>query len=180
MSHRARKWSNAFDVGIWPTDHRDDMSSAWSFFSFVQIFPTVLRSNNAVGTIWRDMSKPPQRRQGPYPRPLWLVVGTPLARARIYTGRAKPTLAVVFIYFFWYTVFITLDVCVMIFMASSLLLAVVLYKEDYWQIFKCVLFITQFLRSLGRLGSRTPVKTTPVGWLSSLQLTVLSRSAIVV
>ena len=35
-------------------------------------------TNKAVGTIWRDLSKPPQRRQGPDPRPLWLLVGTPL------------------------------------------------------------------------------------------------------
>ena len=35
-------------------------------------------TNKAVGTIWRDLSKPPQRGQGPYPRPLWLLVGTPL------------------------------------------------------------------------------------------------------
>ena len=34
-------------------------------------------TNKAVGTIWRDLSKPPQRRQGPDPRPLWLLVGTP-------------------------------------------------------------------------------------------------------
>ena len=34
--------------------------------------------NKAVGTIWRHLSKPPQRRQGPDPRPLWLLVGTPL------------------------------------------------------------------------------------------------------
>ena len=35
-------------------------------------------TNKAVGTTWRDLSKPPQRRQGPDPRPLWLLVGTPL------------------------------------------------------------------------------------------------------
>ena len=35
-------------------------------------------TNKAVGTIWRDLSKPPQRRQGPDTRPLWLLVGTPL------------------------------------------------------------------------------------------------------
>ena len=29
-------------------------------------------TKKAVGTIWRDLSKPPQRRQGPDPRPLWL------------------------------------------------------------------------------------------------------------
>ena len=28
-------------------------------------------TNKAMGTIWRDLSKPPQRRQGPDPRPLW-------------------------------------------------------------------------------------------------------------
>ena len=34
-------------------------------------------TNQAVGTIWRALSKPPQRRQGPDLRPLWLLVGTP-------------------------------------------------------------------------------------------------------
>ena len=33
-------------------------------------------TNKAVGTIWRASSKPPQRRQGPDLRPLWLLVGT--------------------------------------------------------------------------------------------------------
>ena len=33
-------------------------------------------TNKAVGTIWRALSKPPQRRQGPDLRPLWLLVGT--------------------------------------------------------------------------------------------------------
>ena len=36
-------------------------------------------TNKAVGTIWRALSKPPQGRQGPDPRPLWLLVGTPSA-----------------------------------------------------------------------------------------------------
>ena len=36
-------------------------------------------TNKAVGTIWRALSKPPQRRQGPDPRPLWLLVGNPSA-----------------------------------------------------------------------------------------------------
>ena len=34
-------------------------------------------TNKVVGTIWRDLSKPPQKRQGPDPRPLWLLFGTP-------------------------------------------------------------------------------------------------------
>ena len=33
-------------------------------------------TNKAVGTIWRDLSKLTQRRQGPDPCPLWLLVGT--------------------------------------------------------------------------------------------------------
>ena len=36
-------------------------------------------TNKAVWTIWRALSKPPQRRQGPDLRPLWLLVGTPSA-----------------------------------------------------------------------------------------------------
>ena len=35
-------------------------------------------TNKAMGTIWRELSKPPQRRQGCDHRPLWLLVGTPL------------------------------------------------------------------------------------------------------
>ena len=31
----------------------------------------------AMGTIWRDLFKPPQMRQGHDPRPLWLLVETP-------------------------------------------------------------------------------------------------------
>ena len=63
-------------------------------------------SNKAVGTIWRALYKPPQRRQGPDPHPLWLLVGTPSAfgpelayRLRV----AQPTLMDVPIYF-WYTI----------------------------------------------------------------------------
>ena len=36
-------------------------------------------TNKAVGTIWRTLSKPPQRRQGPNPCFLRLLVGTPSA-----------------------------------------------------------------------------------------------------
>ena len=35
-------------------------------------------TNKAVVIIWQDLSKPHQRRQRPDPRPLWLLVGTPL------------------------------------------------------------------------------------------------------
>ena len=36
-------------------------------------------TNKAVGTIWRALSKPPQRRHGPDLCPLWLLFGTPSA-----------------------------------------------------------------------------------------------------
>ena len=36
-------------------------------------------TNKALGTIWRALSKPHQKRQGPDPRPLWLLVRTPSA-----------------------------------------------------------------------------------------------------
>ena len=50
-------------------------------------------TNKAVGTIWRALSKPPQRRQGPDLRPLWLLVGTPSAiRPGLAFSRAEHSL----------------------------------------------------------------------------------------
>ena len=50
-------------------------------------------SNKAVGTIWRALSKPPQRRQGPDLRPLWLLVGTPsVIRPELAFSRAEHSL----------------------------------------------------------------------------------------
>ena len=72
-------------------------------------------TNKAVGTIWRDLSKPPQRREDPDPRPLLLLVGIPLVLG--------PELASIWAEYslLWrmslhilYTVFITLHVCVII------------------------------------------------------------------
>ena len=65
-------------------------------------------TNKAVGTIWRALSKPTQRQQGPDSRPLWLLVGTPLAFWPELAYRlcvAHPTLMDVPIYswYFWYT-----------------------------------------------------------------------------
>ena len=59
---------------VWPIDYREDYRSwALPFYSLVRTFPEALHSNKAVGTIWRALSKPPQKRQGPDPRPLWLL-----------------------------------------------------------------------------------------------------------
>ena len=50
-------------------------------------------TNKAVGTTWRALSKPPQRRQGPDLRPLWLLVGTPSAiRPELAFSRAEHSL----------------------------------------------------------------------------------------
>ena len=50
-------------------------------------------TNKAVGTIWRALSKPPQRRKGPDLRPLWLLVGTPSAiRPELAFSRAEHSL----------------------------------------------------------------------------------------
>ena len=50
-------------------------------------------TNKAVGTIWRALSKPPQRRHGPDLRPLWLLVGTPSAiRPELAFSRAEHSL----------------------------------------------------------------------------------------
>ena len=50
-------------------------------------------TNKAVGTIWRALSKPPQRRQGPDLHPLWLLVGIPSAiRPELAFSRAEHSL----------------------------------------------------------------------------------------
>ena len=47
----------------------------------------------AVWTIWRALSKPPQRRQGPDLRPIWLLVGTPsVIRPELAFSRAAHSL----------------------------------------------------------------------------------------
>ena len=61
-------------------------------------------TNKAVGTIWRALSKPPQRRQDSDPHPLWLLVGIPTALGSYLTYsqcQAHPTLAEVTLFFFF-------------------------------------------------------------------------------
>ena len=102
-------------------------------------------TNKAVGTIWRTLSKPPQRRQGPDPRPLWLLVGTPSAiRPELAFSRAEHSLPYsdVTIYIFCYIIFIIYALRVSIYIPLHLgwLLVCCLYKEVYLQIFKRVSF----------------------------------------
>ena len=58
--------------------------------------------------------------------------------------------------------------------------AIGFYEEDYLQIFKCVFFLLHSFAGSGKIVIPYTGLTTPVGWLSLPQLTVLSRSAIVV
>ena len=115
-------------------------------------------TNKVVGTIWRDLSKPPQRRQGPDLRPFSLLVGTPSAIApELASLRAEHSLP--------YSD-VTLYIFAIQYLSSMLyvyrflwplrlewLLVCSLYKEVYLQIFKtCVLLITRLLRGVGRFG----------------------------
>ena len=110
---------NTFNTFQWPSDHLEDYRYyAWSFYRLVQkqadplIIETTIGlvlgpctalcrlflkhctlTNKAVGTIWRALSKPPQRRQGPDLRPLWLLVGTSSAiRPELAFSRAEHSL----------------------------------------------------------------------------------------
>ena len=78
---RACKKSNAFDVVSMTTTIEKTINLKLCHFAAVYIY-FLMRctlTNKAVGHIRRASSKPPQRQQDPYPRPLWLLVGTPLA-----------------------------------------------------------------------------------------------------
>ena len=84
-------------------------------------------TNKVVGTIWQDLSKPPQRRQGPDFRSLLLLVGTVSAiRSELASKWAEHSLPDpnVTVYLFWFVTFITYTVCVSIFITSSLGVAV--------------------------------------------------------
>ena len=126
-------------------------------------------TNKAVGTIWRALSKPPQRRQGPDLRPLWLLVGTPTAiRPELAFSRAEHSLP--------YSD-VTIYIFAILYLSSILyvyrflwplrlwwLLVCCLYKEVYLQIFKCMSF---WLHGCCGYWEGGPVNwlTTPVGWL---------------
>ena len=126
-------------------------------------------TNKAMGTIWRALSKPPQRRQGHDIRPLWLLVRTPSAiRPELASRRAEHNLP--------YS-----DVTISIFDINyllPLLFAYLFYDLSAWCGCWCVVLIRRFIYRIlnvcpfdytavkvsGRVG---PVNrlTTPVGWL---------------
>ena len=102
-------------------------------------------TNKAVGTIWRALSKPPQRRQGPDLRPLWLLVGTPSSiRPELAFSRAEHSLPYSDVTIF---IFAILYLSSMLYVYRFLwplrlgwLLVCCLNKDVYLQIFKRVSF----------------------------------------
>ena len=70
-----------------------------------------------MGTIWRALSKPPQRRHGPDLCPLWLLVGTPSAiipeLAAVWAGSTVPRegfYSSVIMFFSWCAVAVALPI----------------------------------------------------------------------
>ena len=103
-------------------------------------------TNKAVGTIWRALSKPPQMRQGPDLRPLWLLVGTPsVISPESASRRAEHRLSYsdVTIYIYFDIQYLSPMLYVYRFLLPlrlGWLLVCCLYKEVYLQFFKCVSF----------------------------------------
>ena len=100
-------------------------------------------TNKAVGTIWRALSKPPQRRQGPDLRPLWLLVGTPSAiRPELASRRAEHSLpysdVTIHIFAIWYLSSMLYVYLFLWPLRSGWLLVCSLYKEIYLQMLKRV------------------------------------------
>ena len=92
------------------------------------LYRPFLKHCTLTNNIWRALSKPPQRRQGPDLHPLWLLVGTLSAiRPELAFSRAEHSLPYsnVIIYIFaMYIIFIIYALPVSIFMTSPLGVAV--------------------------------------------------------
>ena len=97
---------------IWPNDHREDyialiLGPSTALYRFLP--ERCALTNKAVGTIWRDLSKPIQRREGPDPRSLSLLVKTPSALGPEHAYWAEHTSSIlrlmsldIFVYYFYY------------------------------------------------------------------------------
>ena len=132
-------------------------------------------TNKADGTIWRAFSKPPQRRQGPDLRPLWLLVGTPSAIGpELASRRAEHSLPYsdVTIYILLYNIYHLCFTCIDYYDLSALVYC--LYKEVYLQIFKRVLLITRLLRGSGKVGPVNQVNHT--SWVAIVTKTDRPKS----
>ena len=124
------------------------------------------------------------RRQGPDPRPLWLLVGTPLvlgpelASRRAEHSHSGGCLYIFLIYCFYHFTYLCNNF-------NGLFASVGCWSSAFKRriIYEflnvCHFDYTAFAVS-GKVGIPYTGLTTPVGWQSLPQLTVLSRSAIVV
>ena len=98
--------------------------------------------NKAIGSIWRDLSKSHKWRQGPDPRPLWLLVGTPsVLGPELASGWADHSLLWWMSLYIFDILFLSPNMCVSWFwwpLRFGWLLVLGLYKGYYLQNFKCV------------------------------------------
>ena len=122
-------------------------------------------TNKALGTIWPALSKPPQRRQGPDLRPLWLLVGTPSAiRPELAFSLAEQSLH------YWD---VTIYIFAILYLSSILyvyrflwplrvewLLVCCLYKEAYLQILNVCPFDYMAVAESGKVGPLNQVNHT--------------------
>ena len=133
---------------------------------FIPFLKHCTLTNKAVGTIWRALSKPPQRRQGPDLRPLWLLVGTPSAiTPELAFSRVEHSLHYldVTILYFCYIIFIIYAILESILWPLRLgwLLVCLLYKEVYLHFF---LYVCRFdytaVAGSGKVGHVNQVNHT--------------------
>ena len=122
-------------------------------------------TNKAVGTIWRALPKPSQRRRRPDFRPVLLLIGTPSAiRPELASRRAEHSqpYSDVTIFYFCYITFIIFALRVSIFMTSPLgrLLVCCLYKEVYLQMFNVCPFDYTTVAGNGKVGPVDQVNHT--------------------
>ena len=114
-------------------------------------------TNKAVGTIWRALSKPPQRRQGPDLCPLLLLVGTPsaiipeLAFSRAEHSRSYSVVAK-YIFDIYYLLTMLFVYWFLLPLRLVWLLVCCLYKEVYFQIWNVCPFDYTAVAGSGKLG----------------------------
>ena len=121
-------------------------------------------TNKAVGTIWRTLSKPPQRRQCPDLCPLWLLVGTPSAiTPELASRRAEHSLSYSDVIIYIFTIYLSSMFYVYRFslpLRLGWLLVCCPYKEVYLQIFKSVSFWLHGCCGSGKVGPVNQVNHT--------------------
>ena len=155
-----------------------------SFFMkpYFHVNPTLIILGDLIFK-W-DLSKPPQRRQGHDPRLFWLLVGTLLViEAALASKWAEHSLLKrMSLYTFYILHFHLICLCNDFYGLSALvgcLSLVFISRIIYKFLNECPFDYTAFAVNW-KVGIPLTGLTRPVGWLSLLQLALLSRSAIVV